>query len=210
MFDLVHTLSENDIENDFVALASLPNKERILIHSAFIIQYKKKKYVYHYTSVSIRWGEVTSNYFHQRTAKINSAEVPAFIAMCKETMKKANPKYGYFYGGEMYNEKGDHFSETVMEQTMTCVGFCLNILKGFLEDDYLMYTDWDSTSHEEKDYVENYAKDYGLKVSDIIDSHRRISPADFLASSYFKDTPIRKTQTDSKRDNVEQYVKNFQ
>ena len=147
-------------------------------------------------------------YFHKRTETIHKEEIPAFIAYCNSIKKNANPIYGYFYSGEYYDNKGIHFSEKSIGERMTCVGFCMNVLKGFLENDYLKYTDWDSSSHS-TDYLLKYAEKYNLDVASIQESHRRISPIEILTSGFFHNIPISKIEIDSKLTEVKEYLLNY-
>jgi len=90
---------------------------------------------------------------------------------------------------------------------MTCVGFCLNVLKGFLEEDYINYQDWDESSHTSSpDYLIKYAKRYNLNIDDISKSHRRITPLELLTSAFFTNTPILKSSIDSKIEQAKEYI----
>lgn len=208
MFEIINTLNEQDISEDFVAIGNLINGDKVPFHAALIIKYNSILFQYHYTSSDIEFEEVDYEYFHKRTKTIHKEEVPAFIAYCNSIKKNANPIYGYFYSGEYYDNKGVHFSEKTIGERMTCVGFYINVLKGFLEDDYLKYTDWDSSSHS-TDYILKYADKHKLDVASIQESHRRISPIEILTSGFFYNIPIPKTDIDNKLTEVEEYFLNY-
>ena len=78
-------------------------------------------------------------YFHKTTLTIHPDEVPAFIVYCQQIKQKAKPIYGFFYSGEFYDKEGNYLMNKDLGERMTCVGFCLNVLKGFLEEDYIDY-----------------------------------------------------------------------
>ncbi len=203
LFDIVRSKEESDRESDFVALGYSHDSE--FPHSAFIINYNGELYEYGYNGHSITLGSLTDDYFHKISDTIESGEVPAFIAFCQNVKKMAKPIYGFFYSGESYNLDGKHLSDSDLGERMTCVGFCLNILKGALEEDYLEYMDWTSESHS-KEYLENFCNQHNLDIAKISKYHRRITPIEFLTSGFFKKVPIKKVQIDSKIEAVEEYL----
>ena len=208
MFEIINTLNEKDINENFVAIGNLINEDKEPFHAALIIKYNSFLLQYHYTGSDIELSDVNFEYFHKRTKTIHKEEIPAFIAYCNSIKKNANPIYGYFYSGEYYDDKGMHFSEKAIGETMTCVGFCLNVLKGFLETDYLNYIDWDSLTHS-NDYLLKYAEKHNLEVATIQESHRRISPIEILTSGFFYNIPISKIEIDGKQGEVKDYLVNY-
>ncbi len=199
MFSIIRTLLESDRISDFVAIGNLLNDSQESYHAAFIIKYEGSLQEFHYTGSDIELNNLISNdYFHKITNTIYSDEVPAFIAQCINVKKHANPIYGYFYSGESYDSDGNHNSKKNLGQRMTCVGFCLNVLKGFLEEDYIEYAGWDSISHGEHGYLEEYCKQYDIDPELIKDSHRRITPRECLTSCFFVELPIPKSKIQEK------------
>lgn len=220
MFTIIKTTSEQDIKDEFVAIGAYVSDFRIsqlqngtAYHSVLIIKYKDQLLQFHYTgnpSLGILLDDnIDSNCFHKITDTIDSKLLPSFIVMCKRILKNANPKYGYFYSGEYYDINGKHFSSKAIGERMTCSGFCLNVLKGFLEEDYILYTDWDSSSHQKENYLQEFCSRQGLNIDEIEISHRRISPLELLSSGYFSNIPINKNQIDSKIGSVEHYLRNY-
>lgn len=213
MFEIIHTVSEKDIKNDFVGIGGYYDKEsKLIYHSVLIIQYKEELYVFHYSgnpNYPLFDQNINKNCFHKITYIVPEILVPSFIAQCEEILKKANPTYGYFYSGEFYDFNGNHNSISSTGERMTCAGFCLNVLKGFLMEDYINFEQWDSSTHEETNYLENYSVRHSLNIADIAKSHRRISPLDLICSGYFKDLPIQKSQIDSKHLEVSEYIDSF-
>lgn len=194
--------------SDFVAIGNLLYGIES-VHSAFVIQFEGELFEFHYTGREIEYKEIVSDYFYKITDTIHKDEVPAFIAQCKHILKKANPIYGYFYSGEHYDLDGNHISSNSSGERMTCAGFCLNVFKGFLEDDYLKFEDWDSSTHESIGYLEYYCKQHGLDPKVLAASHRRITPRDCLISCFFSSLPIRKYQIDSLKPEVAAYFAKF-
>lgn len=196
MFDIVRTLKETDRVCDFVAIGY--QGANFYTHAAIIIKLDSKLYQFHFLD-GIELTEVEDDFFHKITETIDSRLLPSFYAYCRRILKNANPKFGFFYSGEYYNKAGEHFSTTNLGERMTCVGFCLNVLKGFLENDYIQYTDWDESSHIDiPNYVLEFAHEHGLNVEDIRGAHRRITPLELISSAFFVDIPIKKVDVDSK------------
>ena len=162
MFEIIRSLKESDFDKDYVAIGNLIDNDIESYHSAFIIQYESELFLFHYTGINIEYEAVNGDYFHKINEKILPKEIPAFIAYCKTIKKRANPIYGYFYSGEYYDLNGEHFGDKNLGECMTCVGFCLNVLKGFLEKDYIQYSDWTEDSHNDKDYLESFCAKYIL------------------------------------------------
>ncbi|WP_298326202.1 hypothetical protein [uncultured Dokdonia sp.] len=211
MFDIINTLTEKDVKENFVAVGSYVSKHKnVPDHSVLVIKYNDEIFQFHYDSKCILLDGVYNNdCFHKITDTINPVLIPSFIVWCKKIMKNANPRYGYFYSGEYYDVNGIHFSDKEISETMTCTGFCLNVLKGFLEDDYLQYSDWNTPSYPSVTYLDRYSAHYKLDKNKISESHRRISPIELLCSAYFVDLPIKKSQVDLKLDEVTSYLKNY-
>lgn len=208
MFEIVRSNYESDINVDFVAIGNLIDNNFESTHSAFLIKYDETIYVFHYTGWEIEFKsqQADDDYYHKITETITPDEIPAFLAYAKTIKKYANPIYGYFYSGEYYDLNGEHFGDKNLGERMTCVGFCLNVLKGFLEEDYILHTDWSEESHNDSDYLEKYCAEHNIELSLIQSSHRRITPRECLTSCFFKELPIRKTQIDN---NINQVNNHF-
>jgi len=199
MFEIIRSMSESDRNTDFVAIGNLINENFESTHCSFIIQFEKEIFLFHYTGYSVEYCKNSeSNYYHRITDTISSEEVPAFIAHCRNINKHANPTYGFFYSGEYYDKSGVHFGSQDLSERMTCVGFCLNVLKGFLEDEYICYSDWSEDTHNDPGYLERYCTKNNIDINTIKSSHRRISPRECLTSCFFTKLPITKEQIDSK------------
>ncbi|MCB9232492.1 MAG: hypothetical protein H6581_12555 [Bacteroidia bacterium] len=208
MFRIVRTKHESVENSDFVAPANLV-KNGESYHAAIIIRYSGSMYEFHYPGPSsgIEFNSNIRDYHHTVTYTIHADEIPSFIAYCKNIRDRANPLYGYFYSGESYDLHGNHLSNNDLGERMTCVGFCLNVFKGFLEEDYLKYSDWDGSSNpvQNSAYLESFCKEHGFKVDEIAPFHRRITPREFLISGFFNELPIRKEWIDDKKDEVQRY-----
>lgn len=194
------TESLDDTGQDFVGIGVL-NEGDIASHSGLIIKYRSTVYEFHYTGrgKEILLTELNYDFYHKILNIVPSFEIPAFLKMAQNIHKFANPKYGCFYSGEFYDADGNHFSN-ITGQFMTCVGFCLNVLKGFLLEDYLKYDDWDNTTADgflnQPDYFSFFIQRYGLEPEEFSTSLRRITPLEILTSAFLNDLPITKSNID--------------
>lgn len=210
MFDIINTLTEKDIKENFVAIGSCINEQGVATHSVLVVKYQSELKHIHFTGREILFDTISDNTcFHKITETINEELIPSFIVMCNRVLKTANPRYGFFYSGEYYDLNGVHFADKEISETMTCSGFCLNILKGFLEEDYLLFNEWNTPSYPTEDYLERFANHFDLDIKKISESHRRISPLELLCSGFFQTIPISKNEIDSKIDETSEYLKNY-
>lgn len=206
--DIFNTLDNNCKEDNYVAIATMRSNNQYY-HSALIINFLGEKYEYHFDKEGIKFDKVCNIYLYKILNVIDKRLTPSFYVHCKRIKDTSNPKYGYFYSGEYYDKNGKHFSENPIGEHMTCVGFCINVLKGFIGKEYIDYKDWDIDTHNVKDYLENFAKVNKFKISDILKSHRRITPLELFTSSYFISLPITKYNIDSKVDDVSIHLDNI-
>lgn len=202
-FDIVRTLVEKDTDDDFVAIGNTLSEDK-LNHAGFVINYKNELHEFHFVS-EIEFCKAYNDYYHKIIELIPKDIVPSFIAYCKNILKNANPKFGYFYSGESYDIDGNHLSNYDLGERMTCVGFCLNVLKGFLETDYINYSDWDNTLNDLQ-YLADYCQKNKINIDDVKQSHKRITPLECLTSCYFVSLPITKSQIDSRKDSVQEFI----
>lgn len=196
MFEVVRSLDFSEKNSAFVALGYFVVDD--VPHAGLIIKYNDIYRQFHYTGSSVELEELNLDFIHKITETINISEVPAFIAHCNNIKKRANIRYGFFYSGDYFDSVGNHFGNSDLGQTMTCVGFCLSTLKGFLEDDYILSTDWDFDGDFKPGYLERFCNRYSIDLDKVKSSFKRITPGQFLASGFFHEIPIRKAQIEEK------------
>jgi len=193
---------------DFVAIGIL-NEGDIATHSAIIMKYNSQLFEFHYTGRDVRLDDLKSDFYHKITTVIPSFEIPSFLKMAQNIQRNASPNYGCFFSGEFYDQDGTHFSSNI-GQYMTCVGFCLNVLKGFLHKDYLQHEDWDHSTAEgfmdKDDYFTFFIQEHNLDPNKFSKALRRITPLEMLTSSFFDDLPIGKTYIDKHKHEVKYYL----
>lgn len=205
-------------EDDFVAIAVKIDENGLAVHSGLLIKYRNDASFFHFDSQDVLLKEVDLNkadrVFHKELTIIDKKLIPAFINHCKIIKHTAKPTYGYFYSGSYY-ENGDYHSDTELPQLMSCVGFCINVITGFLEEKkYIEFSDWKSISPKAEAYFNKFIADFvktfpEADIEDLKRDFRRIKPSELLSSAYFNSLPIRKIQTDSIKDLLESRLVTF-
>jgi hypothetical protein len=196
MFEVVRSLDFSEKNVAYIALGYYVNEN--CPHAGLIIKSGDYHFQFHYTSVKIEFSELELDFYHKITGTIDSSEVPAFIAHCNNIKKRANPTYGFFYSGDYFDAEGNHFGDINLGQRMTCVGFCMSTLKGFLENDYIVNSDWEFDPDFKPGYLEYFCSQNSIEIEKIKNSFKRITPGQFLTSGFFDETPIKKSQIDEK------------
>lgn len=201
---IYRSLQEVGSTSDFVALGAITDSTDVH-HAGLVIHYEGKLYAFHYDG-QIAYKRLTADYFHKITDAIDPNDVPAFIARCEVIQESRNIKFGHFYSGEAYDNYGYLDAKSDVGERMTCVGFCLAVLKGFLGEDYLAFKDWDSTSDKDSTYLDSFCKRHEIDPDSIKSAHRRIVPVELLTSGFFSSLPINKKDIESKKIEVEAYL----
>jgi hypothetical protein len=202
---------------NFVAAAVMVVDGGRAQHSGIVISYNSDYYLFHYTSEEVELKDVPKGewYFHKELEFISEEEVLAFYAHCKIIKQHANPKFGAFYAGDYYNKEGKYFSESGLQEFMTCVGFCINVMTGYIENsNYFNYAEWTETTLGNPDqYFENFLRDVKKNNPDIaVDEAlfrkhlRRITPLDYTSASYLQSIPISKAEVDKIKPDVQKVL----
>lgn len=201
---------------NFVGISVTLNEEGQAHHSGLIIGYNGINYYFHYDKQNVLLKQVDLNLadgvYHKKLEIIDERLIASFLNHCKIIEKTASPKYGYFYGGSYY-ENGIYHSSQNTPQLMTCVGFCINVVTGFIEEkNYIEFSDWQPlTDKAEKwfnDFIIELEKQYSdIDISQLKKEFRRIKPSELISSAYFNSLPVRKIQTDQVKPTIEAVFK---
>lgn len=191
-------------KKSFVALGYI-NSASNQPHAAIIIKYNNLKYQFHFNVTAIDFSLLSLDFFTKKISIIDSEDLPAFISYCKTIATKAPPKYGYFYSGDYFDENGTHFGNSEVGNRMTCVGFCLSTLKGFVETDYISEEDWTFESGP-VEYFEKYCEKHELDQSLVKESWRRITPGEYLTSGFYSELPISKKMIEEKYPDLKKFM----
>lgn len=208
----IKSLDSEDSES-IVAAAVCINKKDDVHHAALYIRFNDESRVFHYTGkvvlledADVLLGE-SSRYYYKTLLFIRPELIPAFITQCELISEKAQPIYGYFYSGSLYDGEGNFIDPGAFPQSMTCVGFCLNVLKHFLgKDNLVYYTDW-SSSTAPNEFIEKFYEELkqvrpSLSLEEFKKKIRRILPIEYFTAACTNELNIRKVYTDANKDKV--------
>ena len=200
-------------EGDFVAAAVSISEGGEAKHAGLVIKYNDDYYLFHF-GPKLKFEPLPEGqwYYHKNLNFIKSEEIPSFLAHCKLIDEEANPIYGYYFNGS-YFSGGQYFSDIETPQYMTCVGFCLNVLNGFiLHSQFIYFNEWKINTVSQR-YIDEIIEKFKADIPDIdinmlIEDIRRIAPEEYLAAAYIDNIPVRKTQIDAIIVNVSQAIYN--
>jgi hypothetical protein len=207
--DNIISCEADDLPENMVGAAIVNNPDGTQ-HAAIFIRYNSESKLFHFTGKSVMIQDFFNPdeiYFHKIFDIIDPILLPAFLAQCELILEKAQPRFGYFYEGALYDQAGDFISPTTSPEYMTCVGFCLNVIKGFLSDqDYFSYIDWDSSTLDET-YVEQFLErvkqeNPDIEINDFKANLRRILPLEYLSGAFSSEIPVTKTFIDGIKTDV--------
>jgi len=189
-------------KGDFVAAAVQLDETGTAIHAGMLISCKEGVYLCHFDAANVLIEDEMPDswYFFKIFEFIDPRLSLAFLGHCMLIKETSNPVMGFYYDGSFYDENGMYFSETVKKEFMTCVGFCINVIKGFINSEtdreLFEYEDWTNADLPEW-YLGQFIQKLKLIHPDVDVDHikeniRRIRPAEYLAGAYMEETPIKR------------------
>lgn len=207
-------------DKDFVAVAVFVNDKGEGQHSGLIIGVEEDLYLFHYTGREIELNNSAEEgewYFFKTLDIIKEEEVLSFLHHCELINENTpTPTYGFVFDGSYFID-GQYYSESGIKHFTTCVGFCINVIKGFIhnQDDYLNLDDWNVASTQTEEFRNNYMlkflernlaeleKEYPEKIEEIKANYiKRITPSEMTSSAFFDKLPIPKSDIDGIIGNV--------
>ena len=198
--------------NDDVAGAAVSiNRQGEIKHAALFVRFNHENKIFHYTGKDVLLDDAdsVSHHYYKGFLFVLPELIPSFLAQCELIAQKAQPIYGYFYSGSLYDDEGTFIAPGKYPESMTCVGFCLNVLKHFLgEDNLLHYTDWNSDTVSEiyiQEFFEKVKKARPtLSLDDFKKNVRRILPIEYFTAACADAVNVRKQYIDSNKGIVKQ------
>lgn len=198
-----HALPEN-----FVALAvQIDSVTFEPSHAGILIRFLNKNYLHHFPGANP--PEVIEDFNEDGwyVYKImdfvqvgDSSEVGAFLQYCKSICQKTQITYGFIADGSKYDLTGDYLNNSELPEFGTCVGFCLNTLANTIidiEESIVELDDWDNTINSKyEDWSREQANSRYPDLNwNLYDSFtKRITPLEYLCTSFFTEYPITKKQ----------------
>lgn len=209
------------LPDNLIAVAIRIDERELADHAALLIGVNRQYYIFHFMEDGIKnddLARVDTNaqwIYHKQLEVIDSMESETFLSHCERILNNCNPKYGFLFDGSYYKD-GVHFSESGLPEYSTCVGFCINVISGYLydHDKYFEVTDWDliPVDHPsfEKYYNAALETNPEMDVNMYKSHHRRIKPSEYVAGAFMdhRGIPIRKTVIDLVISNIEAVISN--
>lgn len=209
-------LSDCEVYEDFIAFCVNVNDSGVAIHSGIIICYDEKLHLFHFdTTVHLDILDINNlpeNLYIKKITIFGNERVLAFKAYCEILELEVSPLYGFIFSNSFYNVDGMYYSESNLPDITTCVGFCINVIRGFLynNDKYIEVNDWDSSTIDtlpvDFQFWLNNIEDQLSLVSENVNSEKmeelrnnyfkRIRPSELTSSAFFEKLPIRKNNID--------------
>ena len=209
LFAIEWTEDTKNSEDNYVAVGTLLDDYSKAEHVALIIKYNDEIYQFEFTGSTVKFESYQRNFLQKTTEVIEAADVPAFLQYCRNVERNASPRYGNFFSGTMYDKDGRFSGGPLAGERMTCVGFCLNVLNGFLEESqYLRYQDWNDGSVDDHVWLNNYCDRHNIDRDRLRKEYRRITPTELFTSAFFKELPVTKAQIDQLLPSITDYFRN--
>ncbi|RYF26665.1 MAG: hypothetical protein EOO42_00835 [Flavobacteriales bacterium] len=210
-------LSSSTLNKNFIGFIVTIDEKGVANHSGLIICFLGKIYLFHYLPKGVFLEEIDLdkldfNCYYKEITIIDKKLIRAFLMHCKIVKATSTPTYGFFISGSYY-ENGVYHTEDTTPQLMTCVGFCINVITGFLEEKaYIEFTDWIEISKGLQDWFDNFLVNFKNEFPEVDEASlrknlRRIKPSELISSGYFGALPIRKIQTDQIKPVIEHLFK---
>jgi hypothetical protein len=209
--------NDHELPENFVSIAVQVKEEDLtLAHAAILIRHENINYLHHFPGSQP--PEVIENFNDSgwhiykiiESFNVNDAsEVGSFLQYCKRICSQSKITYSYIGDGSSYSDKGEYISKMNLPEFGTCVGFCINTLTNAIidiEDSFLKLDDWDDS--EIIEWVDAWSKKQVDQKYPNLDwtlynaFKKRITPLEFLCTSFFNKYPINKNQIDGIKEKV--------
>lgn len=208
-------IGECDKSDDFVAVGIILDENGIGYHSGILLCLSETLYFFHYTGRDVVIDIIDKDYeywyslYIKELSIVEPEKVEYFLGFCEILRDEVHPVYGWLFTNSFYSVDGSYYSdiENIPDIT-TCVGFCINVIRGFLynNDQYITIEDWDDSSLNE--YQEAFMKNVTAQLAKIEEinperlneitqqNFKRIMPSELTSSAFYKNLPITKINID--------------
>lgn len=217
---LLLKFDEEELPENFVSIATRI-EEKKSTHAAILIRHKGINYLHHFPGntnpIVVDNFDENGWYIYKIIDEIGNDEneVGSFLQYCRRICRTSKITYSYISDGSSYSNRGDFISRIGLPELGTCVGFCVNTLTNTLIDvkeSYLELNDWDDSDLIE--WVDKWSliqveKNYPDLDWTLFNAFKkRITPLEYLCSSFINEFPIRKNKIDEIKHLVEKEIEN--
>lgn len=209
-------LSDCDVHEDFIAFCVKVGDDGIATHSGIIICYDERMHFFHFDSTvhldELDLDNIDDNLYIKKITIFGNETILAFKGYCEILELEVCPLYGFIFLNSFYNVDGVYYSEANLPDITTCVGFCINVIRGFLynNDKYIEIGDWNNSTIDTlpvdfqywinsiQDQLERISQNVSDEMMENIKSNyfKRIRPSELASSAFFEKLPIRKVSID--------------
>ncbi len=203
-------LTDCDNSEDFVAIAIMV-RDGVGYHSGLVICSEEHFYFFHYTGREVVMQlleELPADLYIKKLTIFEPSKVEYIKAFCEILEEEAHPIYGWIFTDSFYTGDGTYYSEQGVPDITTCVGFCINVIRGALYNNeaYIATDEWDDTTLDDlqHNFTENITAQLAFlgeidpdRLAVITErSFKRIMPSELTSSGFFEHLPIRKNNID--------------
>jgi hypothetical protein len=203
-------LSECDNSQDFVAIA-IKVEGGLGYHSGLVICLDEQFYFFHYTGREVLMESLEqfpTDLYIKKLTIFEPSKVEYIKAFCEILQEEAHPRYGWIFTDSFYNGDGSYYSDEGLPDITTCVGFCINVIRGVLYNNevYISTDDWDDSSFGEYQHgFMNMITEQLARLEEIDPDRleaitqgtfKRIMPSELTSSGFCEELPIRKINVD--------------
>ena len=187
-------------------------------HSGVFIRYDKQNYIFHFTGKGDKvflHPPTDNDWFFFKALTEVKYYIPSVYAHFRRIKRKSKPDYFYLYSGGAFDQNGDFTDTGTLPNYMTCVGFCLAVLKHSLTGiDLIQFEDWPAgiLNGKSEDYVKNFydvkiAPNYpDISFAKFSNDVRRITPLDYITAGFSSVIPVPKTFIDNQKSSVKKEI----
>ena len=192
--------TDSSFNTDRVAASVFTDDSGRAVHAALYVGRDDERSIFHFDAETLREDkfEKCRPFLSKEFTSIPPFEAGAFLVHCREAITNPAPGYNFFYDGSYFKDGKFVGINGEPSYHMTCVGFCLGLLKGWFEgDEYIQYRDWNANTTLGQETINKelarlkflYPK---FTDDELMENIRRIKPTEYLASAYIEIMPIRK------------------
>jgi hypothetical protein len=209
-------LNDCDTHEDFIAFCVSVDDVGIATHSGILICYDEKVHFFHFDSTvhldELDIDNIDNNLYIKKITIFGNEIILAFKAYCEILQLEVSPLYGFVFLNSFYNVDGVYYSDANLPDITTCVGFCINVIRGFLynNDKYIEVGDWNSDTIDSlpvdfqywidsvQDQLESISVNVSVEMMEDVKNNyfKRIRPSELASSAFFENLPIRKVSID--------------
>jgi hypothetical protein len=213
--DNLYKVQDCDTAEDFIAIGIELDETGYGHHSGIFICLNSELILFHFDGSQVKIEEVKdiNEWFLIKKLEIFDGEddfILNFKAHCEIICEEANPEFGFLFDGSYYDLNGLYYTETELHDVTTCVGFCIKIIQGYLNNSmYIDLSEWNNNNNnsleeyrlkntEYYEYqLENLKNKYPEKIAEIVEKYfKRILPSELTSSAFYDNLPITKQNID--------------